>query len=103
MTQLRHEFLSAVRRAHYDRSNIFPGVKYFYRSMTDTSIGFSNPAYNELHNGASNQQRQQQQNGGGAEAGLGSGAAQLSRSNSIGEDPDHIEVGRNIVAGTLEC
>ena len=101
MTQLRHEFLSAVRRAHYDRSNIFPGVKYFYRSMTDTSIGFSNPAYNELHNGASNQQ--QQQNGGGAEAGLGSGAAQLSRSNSIGEDPDHIEVGRNIVVGTLEC
>ena len=100
MTQLRHEFLSAVRRAHYDRSNIFPGVKYFYRSMTDTSIGFSNPAYNELHNGASNQQ---QQNGGGAEAGLGSGAAQLSRSNSIGEDPDHIEVGRNIVVGTLEC
>ena len=102
MTQLRHEFLSAVRRAHYDRSNIFPGVKYFYRSMTDTSIGFSNPAYNELHNGASNHQ-QQQQNGGGAEAGLGSGAAQLSRSNSIGEDPDHIEVGRNIVVGTLEC
>ena len=97
MTQLRHEFLSAVRRAHYDRSNIFPGVKYFYRSMTDTSIGFSNPAYNELHNGASNQQQQQQQNGGGAEA------AQLSRSNSIGEDPDHIEVGRNIVVGTLEC
>ena len=70
--------------------------------MTDTSIGFSNPAYNELHNGASNHQ-QQQQNGGGAEAGLGSGAAQLSRSNSIGEDPDHIEVGRNIVVGTLEC
>ena len=69
--------------------------------MTDTSIGFSNPAYNELHNGASNQQ--QQQNGGGAEAGLGSAAAQLSRSNSIGEDPDHIEVGRNIVVGTLEC
>ena len=101
MTQLRHEFLSAVRRAHYDRSNIFPGVKYFYRSMTDTSIGFSNPAYNELHNGASNQQ--QQQNGGGAEAGLGSGAAQLSRSNSIGEDPDHIEVGGNIVVGILEC
>ena len=66
--------------------------------MTDTSIGFSNPAYNELHNGASNQQQQQQQqNGGGAEA------AQLSRSNSIGEDPDHIEVGRNIVVGTLEC
>ena len=96
MTQLRHEFLSAVRRAHHDRSNIFPGVKYFYRSMTDTSIGFSNPAYNELHNGASNHQ-QQQQNGGGAEAGLGSGAAQLSRSNSIGEDPDHIEVGGNIV------
>ena len=63
--------------------------------MTDTSIGFSNPAYNELHNGASN--HQQQQNGGGAEA------AQLSRSNSIGEDPDHIEVGRNIVVGTLEC
>ena len=62
--------------------------------MTDTSIGFSNPAYNELHNGASNQQ---QQNGDGAEA------AQLSRSNSIGEDPDHIEVGRNIVVGTLEC
>lgn len=67
-------------------------------TMTDTSIGFSNPAYNELHNGASNHQ-QQQQNGGGAEAGLGSGAAQLSRSNSIGEDPDHIEVSLDEGAG----
>ena len=56
--------------------------------MTDTSIGFSNPAYNVTHDG-----------GGSGEAGDGgqqdhtkTNGKQVSRQSSIGEDPDHIEV-----------
>ena len=56
--------------------------------MTDTSIGFSNPAYNVTHDG-----------GGDGDGGDGghhdhakTNGKQVSRQSSIGEDPDHIEV-----------
>ena len=63
--------------------------------MTDTSTGFSNPAYNVIS-----------EPGGGGGVGVGqegepgntmANGKQLSRSNSLGEDPDHIEVNNRII------
>ena len=59
--------------------------------MTDTSTGFSNPAYNVISEPGG---------GGGQEGEPGNTMAngkQLSRSNSLGEDPDHIEVNNRII------
>ena len=61
-------------------------------TMTDTSTGFSNPAYNVIS----------EPGGGGGQEGAGdpdntlANDKQLSRSNSLGEDPDHIEVFENL-------
>ena len=61
--------------------------------MTDTSTGFSNPAYNVISEPGGG-------GGGGQEGEPGNTMAngkQLSRSNSLGEDPDHIEVNNRII------
>lgn len=62
--------------------------------MTDTSTGFSNPAYNVIS----------EPGGGGEQEGAAgepgntlANGKQLSRSNSLGEDPDHIEVNNRII------
>lgn len=63
-------------------------------TMTDTSTGFSNPAYNVISEPGG---------GGGQEGAVGEpgnntpNGKQLSRSNSLGEDPDHIEVNKRII------
>ena len=62
--------------------------------MTDTSTGFSNPAYNVISEPGG---------GGGHEGAVGEpgnntpNGKQLSRSNSLGEDPDHIEVNNRTI------
>ena len=65
--------------------------------MTDTSIGFSNPAYNVTHDGGGS--------GGDGDAGhhdlAKTNGKQVSRTNSIGEDPDHIEV--NVLINNSIC
>ena len=64
--------------------------------MTDTSTGFSNPAYNVISEPGGG-------GGGGQEGAVGepgstmANGKQLSRSNSLGEDPDHIEVNKRII------
>ena len=63
--------------------------------MTDTSTGFSNPAYNVISEPGGGGG-----GGGGQEGEPGNTMAngkQLSRSNSLGEDPDHIEVNNRII------
>ena len=51
--------------------------------MTDTSTGFSNPAYNVVS---------ESPGAVGEPSNITANGKQLSRSNSLGEDPDHIEV-----------
>ena len=57
-------------------------------TMTDTSTGFSNPAYNVVSEppGTAGEPGDTTANG-----------KQLSRSNSLGEDPDHIEVNKRVI------
>ena len=52
-------------------------------TMTDTSTGFSNPAYNVVS---------ESPGAVGEPSNITANGKQLSRSNSLGEDPDHIEV-----------
>ena len=66
--------------------------------MTDTSTGFSNPAYNVISEPGAGAGGGGGQEGAAGEPGnnLANGK-QLSRSNSLGEDPDHIEVNNRII------
>ena len=66
--------------------------------VTDTSTGFSNPAYS-LQNGSTVPAVSVVQNGTGSEEKPPNGRA-LSRSSSLGQDPDQIEVSLEEGAGT---